>query len=49
MSSDWIRVALLQGEISHSMAWKTKKLASRMFIHDRRFFKAQAIRSFHKR
>ena len=31
MSSDWIRVALLLGEISHSMVWKTKKLASRMF------------------
>ena len=26
-----------------------KKLASRTFIHDRHVFKAQAIRSFHKR
>ena len=30
MSSDWLRVAL--SEILHSMAWKTKKLASRTFI-----------------
>ena len=29
------RVALLLSEISRSMAWQTKKLASRMFIHDR--------------
>ena len=35
MSSDWLRVALLLSEISHSMAWKTNKLASRMFIHNR--------------
>ena len=35
MSSDWIRVALLLGEISRSTAWKTtRKLASRTFIHD---------------
>ena len=33
MSSDWIRVALLLGEISRSTAWKTKQLASRTFIH----------------
>ena len=32
--SNWIRVALLLGEISRSTAWKTKKLASRTFIHD---------------
>jgi len=49
MSSDWIRVALLLGEISRSMAWKIEKLASPTFIHDRHVFKAQAIRSFHKR
>ena len=48
MSSDWIRVALLLSEISRSMAWKKKKLASRTFIHDRHVFKAPAIRSFHK-
>ena len=37
-------------EISRSMAWKTtRKLASRTFIYDRHAFKAQAIRSFHKR
>ena len=35
MSSDWLRVVLLLREISRSMAWKTKKLASRTFIHDR--------------
>ena len=35
MSSDWLRVALLLSEILRSMAWKTKKLASRTFIHDR--------------
>ena len=35
VSSDWLRVALLLSEISCSMAWKTKKLASRTFIHDR--------------
>ena len=29
--------------------WKTKKLASRTFIHDRHVFKAQAICSFDKR
>ena len=34
MSSDWLRVALLLSEILRSMAWKTKKLASRTFIHD---------------
>ena len=28
---------------------KKKKLESRTFIHDRHIFKAQAIRSFHKR
>ena len=33
-SSDWIRVALLLSEISLAMVWKTKKLASRTFIHD---------------
>ena len=50
MSSDWIRAALLLRDISRSMAWKTtRKLASRTFIHDRHVFKAQAIRSFHKR
>ena len=36
MSSDWIKVALL---LSRSMAWKTKKLASRTFIHDRHALK----------
>ena len=41
MSSDWIRVALLLSEISCSMAWKTKKLASRTFIHDRHLLKLQ--------
>ena len=35
MSPDWLRVALLPSEISRSMAWKTKKLVSRTFIHDR--------------
>ena len=49
MSSDWIRVALLLSEISRSMAWKKKKLASRTFIHHRHVFKALAICSFHKR
>ena len=49
MSSDCVRVALLLSEISRSMGllgvvWKTKKLASRTFIHDRRLFKAQAIK-----
>ena len=39
MSSDWIRVALLLSEIPRSMAWKTKKLASRTFIHDRHVLK----------
>ena len=48
MSSDWIRVALLLSEISRSMAWKKKKLASRTFIHVLHVFKAPAIRSFHK-
>ena len=37
--SNWIRVALLLGEISRSTAWKTKKLASRTFIHDRHLLK----------
>ena len=40
-SNDWIRVALLLGEISWSMAWKTKKLVSRMFIHDRHILKGK--------
>ena len=40
MISHWIRVALLLSEISRSMAWKKKKLASLTFIHDRHFFKA---------
>ena len=35
MSSDWLRVALLLSEILRSKVWKTKKLASRTFIHDR--------------
>ena len=35
MNSDWLRVALLLSEILRSMAWKTKKLASRTFIYDR--------------
>ena len=35
MSSDWLRVALLLSEISHSTAWKTKKQVSQTFIHDR--------------
>ena len=35
MSSDWLRVALLLSDISRSIGWKTKKLASRTFIHDR--------------
>ena len=39
MSSDWIRVALLLGEISRSTVWKTQKLASRTFIHDRHLLK----------
>ena len=44
MSSDWLRVALLLGEISLSMASVT-------FIHDRHVFnyKAQATRSFHEK
>ena len=29
------------GEISWSMAWKTKKLASRTFIHDRHVLKGK--------
>ena len=37
--SNWIRVALLLGEISRSTAWKTKKLASRSFIHHRHLLK----------
>ena len=37
--TNWIRVALLLGEISRSTAWKTKKLASRTFIHDRHLLK----------
>ena len=39
MSSDGIRIVLLLSEISCSMAWKTKKLASRTFIHDRHVLK----------
>ena len=35
MSSDWHRVASLLSEILRSMVWKTKKEASRTFIHDR--------------
>ena len=35
MSSDCLRVALLLIEILRSMAWKTNKLASRTFFHDR--------------
>ena len=35
MSSDWLRVASLLSEILRSVAWKTKKEASRTFIHDR--------------
>ena len=38
-SSDWIRVALLLSEISLAMVWKTKKLASPTFIHDRHVLK----------
>ena len=38
-SSDWIRVALLLSEFSLAMVWKTKKLASRTFIHDRHVLK----------
>ena len=49
MISDWLRVALLLSEISRSMAWEKKKLASPRFIHDCHVFKAHAIRSFHKR
>ena len=37
--SNWIRVALLLGEISRSMAWKTKKLESRTFIYNRHLLK----------
>ena len=38
--SNWIRVALLLGEISRSTAWKTtRKLASRTFIHNRHLLK----------
>ena len=40
MSYDWIRNELLLSEISRSMAWKKKKLASQTFIHDRHVFKA---------
>ena len=39
MSSDGIGVELLLSEISCSMAWKTKKLASRTVIHDRHVLK----------
>ena len=39
--SNWIRVALLLCEISRSMAWKTKKLASRTFINDRHVLKGK--------
>ena len=49
MSSDWIGVPLLLSDISCSMAWKTKRLASQTFTHDRHVLKVQAIRSFHKR
>ena len=44
VSSDWLRVALLLGEISLSMASVT-------FIHDRHVFnyKGQATRSFHEK
>ena len=35
MSSHWLGVSLLLSEISRCMAWKTKKLESRTFIHDR--------------
>ena len=38
-SSDWIRVAFLLSEISLFVVWKTKKLASRTFIHDRHVLK----------
>ena len=31
------------------VVWKTKQLSSRTFIRDRHVFKAEAIRSFHKR
>ena len=34
MSSGGIGIVLLLSEISLSMAWKTKKLASRTFVHD---------------
>ena len=37
--SNWIRVALLLREISRSTVWKTKKLASRTFIHHRHLLK----------
>ena len=46
MSSDWLRVALLLHALWHG---KKKEVASRTFIHDLHVFKAQAIRSFHKR
>ena len=39
--SNWIRVAPLLGEIPRSTAWKTKKLASRTFIHDRHVLKGK--------
>ena len=39
MSSDWLRVASLQSEISRSMASEKKKQASRTFTHDRHVFK----------
>ena len=43
MSSDGIGVVLLLSEISCSMAWKTKKLASRTFIHDRQVLKLKRL------
>ena len=46
MSSDLAQSRVVA---SRPMAWEKKKLALRTFIHDRHVFKAQAIRSFHKR
>ena len=40
MSSDWIRVALLLAKRNFTLCgMKTKKLASRTFIHDRHVLK----------
>ena len=39
MSSGWFRVPLLLSDISCSMTWKTKSLASGTFIHDRHVLK----------